>query len=413
MNCELSSPLSTECLLQSLVADSREAIICFHLDGTVVLWNAAAEKLYGYSAQETVGKHISLILPLYELPSINELLCNPISESANAAETVERLHKTGARITLQIQRSPIRNEVGIVIAVLEKASSCSAEILAATAEAQLRLLTDQMPVVFWTANPRLRITSHWGSGFRGLRVFRNNSPGQTVHEYMRCKEDQETPIKQHMDALRGVSSRFEYRWRKHVFDISLEPMRNAGGEVIGCIGVALDITERKKTEEEIRYQATHDGLTGLANYREFLMRLEDEVRRAGRNGRSFGLLLLDLDGLKLINDRLGHMAGNRALKQLARVMKDKSRATDISARYGGDEFAVLLIDADFPRSEQVAGRIRDSLRAQPGTLPLTVSIGAAVYPQDGRTARELLEIADRRLYADKKSATERYQTAAE
>ena len=82
------------------------------------------------------------------------------------------------------------------------------------------------------------------------------------------------------------------------------------------------------------------------------------------------------------------MAGNRALKQLARVMKDKSRATDISARYGGDEFALLLIDADFPRSEQVAGRIRDSLRAQPGTLPLTVSIGAAVYPQDGRTARE-------------------------
>ena len=137
---ELNSPLSTECLLQSLVADSREAIICFHLDGTVVLWNAAAEKLYGYSAEETVGKHVSLILPLYELPSINELLCNPISESANTAETVERLHKTGARITLQIQRSPVRNEAGIVIAVLEKASSSSADILAAAAEAQLRLL---------------------------------------------------------------------------------------------------------------------------------------------------------------------------------------------------------------------------------------------------------------------------------
>jgi diguanylate cyclase (GGDEF)-like protein/PAS domain S-box-containing protein len=413
MNCNLNSPLSTECLLQSLVADSQEAIICFHLDGTVVLWNAAAEKLYGYSAEEIVGRHVSLIHPLYEVPSLNELLRNPLCTGVTSMEPVERLHKTGARLALQIQRSPVRNEAGIVIAMLEKSGSSNAVILAAAAEAQLRLLTDQMPVVFWTANQRLRITSHWGSGFRGLRVFRNNAPGQTVHGYLRCKEDQETPMKQHLDALRGVSSRFEYRWHKHFFDISLEPMRNADGEVIGCIGVALDITERKKTEEEIRYQATHDGLTGLVNYREFLMHLEDELRRADRSGRSFGLLLLDLDGLKLINDRLGHLAGNRALKQLAHVMKDNSRATDISARYGGDEFALLLIDADYPRSEQVASRIRESLRTKSGVLPLTVSIGAAVYPQDGRTAQELLEIADRRLYADKKSATERFHTAAE
>lgn len=103
--------------------------------------------------------------------------------------------------------------------------------------------------------------------------------GQTVHEYLRCTRDQETPIKQHLDALGGVSSRFEYRLRKRVFEISLEPLRNSLGITVGCIGMALDITERKKTEEQIRFQATHDGLTTLANYREFVSHLGDEVRR--------------------------------------------------------------------------------------------------------------------------------------
>jgi hypothetical protein len=103
-----------------------------------------------------------------------------------------------------------------------------------------------------------------------MGLFRENAAGQTVQECLRCNQDPETPVKQHLEALHRISSRFEYRKRKRTFDVSLEPMRNTGGEIIGCIGVALDITERKRTEEEIRHQATHDGLTGLANYRVFV-----------------------------------------------------------------------------------------------------------------------------------------------
>ena len=113
---------------------------------------------------------------------------------------------------------------------------------------------EQMPVVFWTADLRLRITSNWGSGFRGLRAFRGKTPGQTVHEYLRCPRNQETPVKQHLDALSGVSSRFEYRRGRRIFEIGLEPMRRASGAVIGCIGVALDITNARRQKKRFGFK---------------------------------------------------------------------------------------------------------------------------------------------------------------
>jgi diguanylate cyclase (GGDEF)-like protein/PAS domain S-box-containing protein len=270
-------------------------------------------------------------------------------------------------------------------------------------------MVQQMPVLFWTTDQRLRITSHWGPMLGVHRRMQPKAIGQTIHEFLRCPQDEDAPVKQHLAALNGISSRFEYKRRKHVFDISLEPLRDSNGSILGCIGVALDITERKKTEEEIRHQATHDGLTGLVNYREFYGSLEKEVLRAERSHHSFGLLLLDLDDLKGINDRLGHLAGNRALRRLARVMKENCRASDIAARYGGDEFAILLIDADAERAQQIAQRIANRLSEQPDEPRLSVSIGSAVYPEDGQSPQDLLEAADRRLYRNKKAL--RWQTA--
>ena len=151
----------------------------------------------------------------------------------------------------------------------------------------------------------------------------------------------------------------------------------------------------------MRYQATHDGLTGLANYREFLETLEHEVRRAERAHHSFAVILLDLDDLKHINDSPGHLAGNRALKRLAAAMKAHCRSTDVAARYGGDEFAIVLIDADPGMARQIAERMESALRNDQEEPRLSASIGISVYPDDGRTAQELLEAADQRLYKRK------------
>src|SRR5260370_13833249 len=146
--------------------------------------------------------------------------------------------------------------------------------------------------------------------------------------------------------------------------------------------MALDITERKKTEEEILFRASHDGLTGLANYREFFESLEREVRRADRTHQPFALLLLDLDDLKCINDRFGHLTGNRALNRLARVMKEHCRGTGIAARYGGDEFSILLLSATNKPAQNIARRISRCLHPPTDCPPRSVSIVFFVSPSD-------------------------------
>ena len=273
-----------------------------------------------------------------------------------------------------------------------------------SAEAHLRLLSEQLPIFFWTTDPRLRITSHCGQGFQRRKGSQSTAIGRSIGDYFRCGNSNDAPVKQHMDALLGVSSRFEYKRRTRIFDVSVEPFLDPQNEIIGCLGHALDITERKKSEEKMLYQATHDGLTGLANHRALFDSLEREVLRAKRTCGSFALLLIDLNDLKGINDGLGHLAGNRALKRLARVLKESCRASDLAARFGGDEFAVLLIDSDADMADHVAARVRNSLREESYFPPLSVSIGVAVYPQDASSAQDLFEIADRRLYRNKKTS---------
>ena len=401
--------LPSEPLLEHLLAGSDEALVGFRTDGTIVLWNRAAQDLYGFTEAEVLGKSITQLLPLYELPALEELLQSPLRIESSEAEATERLHKEGLRVPIHLQRSLIRAASGDILGVLERTRPLSSVPAGAASQTHFRLMVQQMPVLFWTTDQRLRITSHWGSMLGVHRRMQPKAIGQTIHEFLRCPRDEEAPVKQHLAALHGVSSRFEYKRRNHVFDISLEPLRDSDGTILGCIGVALDITERKKTEEEIRHQATHDGLTGLVNYREFYGSLEKEVLRAERSHHSFGLLLLDLDDLKGINDRLGHLAGNRALRRLARIMKENCRASDVAARYGGDEFAILLIDADVERVQQIAQRIGNRLSEQPDEPRLSVSIGSAVYPEDGQSPQDLLEAADHRLYRNKKAL--RWQTA--
>lgn len=152
---------------------------------------------------------------------------------------------------------------------------------------------------------------------------------------------------------------------------------------------------------QVRTLAISDSLTGLANYRHLIDILQSELERSGRTNRPFSVLLMDLDGLKKINDRHGHVIGSRALCRVATILRLNSRSIDTAARYGGDEFALILPETNVAAAHQVVDRVRNCLEADEEVPQLTISIGVATFPKCGSTVQQLLEFADRALYAMK------------
>jgi diguanylate cyclase (GGDEF)-like protein/PAS domain S-box-containing protein len=205
-------------------------------------------------------------------------------------------------------------------------------------------------------------------------------------------------------ARQGAAERYEIkiltkngdeRW----LDISTAWIEFDG--MLASLVSAFDVTERKHAEENVQLLAVTDPLTGLGNYRRLVEALDAEVKRTGRTGRPFAVLLLDLDQLKKINDRYGHLIGSQALCRLADVLRVFCRSIDTATRYGGDEFAVILPETMAAAARLVASRIRSRLAADSLQPTLSASIGVAVYPEDGETIEALLRTADRELYAMK------------
>lgn len=165
--------------------------------------------------------------------------------------------------------------------------------------------------------------------------------------------------------------------------------------VVILSGALLD---QARLFEQVRSMAVSDPLTGLANYRRLISVLEAELDRSRRTQRPFTVVLLDMDGLKLINDQYGHLVGSRALVRIGKILRNHSRAIDTPARYGGDEFALVLPEAGKDIASRVVSRIRERLASETEAPALSVSAGVAAFPEDGDTPEKLLGTADRALY---------------
>ena len=200
-----------------------------------------------------------------------------------------------------------------------------------------------------------------------------------------------------------------YRWRQSRGQV----FRDAEGRITRAIGILRDIHSRKEREDDFKYRATHDVLTGLPSRSLFHQHLLQMMASAKRTGKSVLVVMADLDHFKGVNDTLGHHAGDLLLQEFAARLRSSIRTSDIAARVGGDEFALLLTCDPEPHNYAAAiQRIRTSLEA-PACLEKTcyqihASMGIAVYPQDGDELLVLLKRADSALYQAKNSGRNTY-----
>src|SRR5712664_1142962 len=180
------------------------------------------------------------------------------------------------------------------------------------------------------------------------------------------------------------------------------------GYIVALGGALLD---NARLFEQVHHLAVSDPLTGLANYRRLLDVLENETERTDRTGRPFSFLLLDLDELKKINDSYGHLVGSRAICRLADILRIHCRAVDTAARYGGDEFALVLPESEEDEAHRVANRIREVMANDDEPPRLSASIGISIYRGDGQRIEKLLSEADQNLYAEKAKREKRAPAA--
>ena len=197
-------------------------------------------------------------------------------------------------------------------------------------------------------------------------------------------------------------------------EASVTLQKDLSGKPTGFKGMIRDITERKRTEQQINYMATHDALTGLPNRLMFSQLLNQAIRSAQRHKRQLAVLFIDLDRFKTINDSLGHEAGDRLLKEIGKRFKRSLRADDVIGRMGGDEFVILIEEVnELNQVALVAHKILSST-IKPMVLTgeecrITASIGISIYPKDGLDEQSLMKNADIAMYFAKEEGRNNYQ----
>ncbi len=332
-----------------------------------------------------------------------------VSEQARAAETLER-----AREELEVRFA-------------ERTRALTREIEdRRRAEDNVRLaatVIDKLSEAVVIANADFRVTSVNPAFCEMTGYAADQVIGKRPFFYRALKKDQTL-----LDRM-WRSIRKHHRWEGEIWSrrrdreefashLSITAIADEAGEVRRYAMVISDVTKRKQDEERIRYQANYDELTGLPNRNLFFDRLKHDLETMSRLDQKLGLMFLDLDGFKLVNDTLGHEFGDLLLQEAARRLTACVRRGDTVARLGGDEFTVIMPNLGDPRNAPVvARRILESF-SQPFHLDghesfVSTSIGITVFPDDAVTAGELLKYADAAMYRAKEhgKATYRFYTS--
>jgi diguanylate cyclase (GGDEF)-like protein/PAS domain S-box-containing protein len=431
------SPLRADSLLDAQLADivqsSDDAIIGMTTDGLIVTWNPGAERIYGYRADEVVGRPMSILAPpgrSDELASVFESITR--GERVDHYETV-RERKDGSQIDISLSASPIRNAQGTLIGASTIARDVTernaAERALRDARARLKAAFDRAPVgmalVSIRADSRGRfldvnqalceLTGYSQEQLRTMTFQSLTHPDDIARDLELMRELLSGEIPSYQLEKRFIHADREVSWV--MLNASL--VSDELGAQLYCIHQLQDIEQRKRFEVQLAHLADHDPLTGLFNRRRFARELSRELSAAERYGGEGAVLIIDIDNFKHINDTLGHNAGDEVMMEVAHLLRERLRDTDVLARLGGDEFGVVLPHATAGDAEALAHALLDAVRGESiavgGERPtrLTTSIGMAWFGTGTKTTPEdLLIDADVAMYDAKQQGRDRFAFAS-
>jgi len=385
--------------MHAVVGNAAEGVIVVDQHGAIDTFNLAAEQLFGFSAQEVRGRPLSWLLP--------SLVDSDGTPQATAEEQeTEGLYRSGQRIPMSVRVSEFRisDRRMFTCLVADISARKAAQEEQRKAEARYRDLVETAHDLVWSMDTEGRWSYLNGAAQSIYGLDPGDMLGRPVADF-RAPECADQEAAAFAEVLQG---RELYQFetvhldrdggRRHL-SFNARVQLDADGEPRRITGTARDISDQKAYQRQLSYQAEHDMLTGLYNRRYFQQELERVAARVTRSGATCGLLYIDLDQFKYINDTLGHAAGDRLLVEISRMLSEHVREGELLARFGGDEFTVLLYNVEHDNLRCAADNFRrlfESYRFfdDGKSFNISCSIGAALVDAATHSADEALAHAD-------------------